>query len=236
MSTTRANTITCTRCQSSQTVSEVESANADRHPTYHAQVLERRFMGFPCAACGATLVVERELLYSELSRGIFVAVFPRDRRPDAAALEGLVADLYRGSFLTDAPEIVRRSADNVRPRLVFGYEELREKLVIADARLDDGLVEALKLLVIEEAGWGPAEGLLLDGVTADGALVLVRRVPDGVEPSEVSAYAAAYAVDRVAYDTLAADRARVAQLLAPLFTGPYVNVDRCRAEAPALEV
>jgi len=183
-------------------------------------VLAGTFMRFDCIGCRATIEVEHDLLYSDLERQLFIGVFPRPSRGDAASCANLIEETFRTTFLEAAPAPVRRSATAITRRIVFGYDELREKVVARDAGLDDRVVEALKLVLIQDAGWKRGS-LLLDAVDED-RLRFARITGVGVEPVSVA---------RGMYQELVSEQDRLAILLAPLFDGPYVHVSRCMEAA-----
>jgi hypothetical protein len=216
MSTTVPCDVTCGACGRAQSVLIADSANVQRWPAWREQVLAATFMRFRCAGCGDTIVVEHDLLYVDLERHLFVGVFPRPRRAAADACARLIEDTFRTTFLEEAPAPVRLGAPVIRRRVVFGYDELRDKVVAFDAGLDDRIVEAVKLTVILDAGWQDTP-LHLHAVD-DAWLELARITDAGVEPVRIA---------RALYDDLAADAAQLAVLLAPLFGGPYVHVARC---------
>lgn len=165
MSTFARVPVRCPACGVSTQARLAESANAGRHPAFRAQVLDGTFMRVRCSGCGAHTVVERELLYTDLSRGQLIGVFPSERRVDGASIDAG----FRSVMETLASEPgLAGSAIGLR-RVVFGYAELREKLVMAEAGLDDRVIEALKLVLLGRTGWVVAgsRGLLLVAADAD---------------------------------------------------------------------
>jgi CpXC motif protein len=220
MSTTVTIDLACPVCGHAQSAQVAESANVQRAPIWRDQVLARTFMRVACSACRAPIVLERELLYTDLERGLFIAVFPRGRRGEADALAAVVERAFQAAFVEQAPAAVRASAPAIDRRVVFGYDELREKVVARDAAIDDRALEALKLMLGDAAppgGTGAAPALTL--LAADHAwLELAIMTPLGVETHRVA---------RSLLDDLAAGRAQLATVLAPLFDGPYVHASRC---------
>lgn len=196
MSTFASVPLPCPSCGHTSTVRLAESANAARHPPFRAQVLAGTFMRFVCEQCHEATVVERELLYTDLPRGQAIGVFPSERRGDGGAME-------RGfDTMVDQLALEPGLAGRTLPmrRIVFGYAELREKLICADAGLDDRVVEALKLVLLARTTWvsGGSRGLLLVAVEPDQ--LVFEQV--GVTTDSAPVHSR---VPREAYERLAAD-------------------------------
>lgn len=120
------------------------------------------------------------------------------------------------------PKAVAAIGERLHVRVVFGHEELREKVLCADLGLDDVLVEILKLELLvarPELLAGGVGILVLDGMV-DDALALVA--------DEDGHYQAAgeVRVARRAHDALAARRDELAATYPALFGGTYVNALR----------
>lgn len=140
--------------------------NIQRTPQARQQVLERTLHKLESAGCH----VEKAFMYLDLPRGqAFLVQPPRERfryREASAALERMLAVL---------PEAMRAQAQQVR--VVFGLEELREKLVAADAGLDDRAVELMKVAVMHDHPVLLRRARLrlsLDRVDAQGAAFLAQ--------------------------------------------------------------
>jgi hypothetical protein len=178
MSITRAVSIACSACGVELRTDVVDSLNAGRHPHLRERLLARRLHRFVCGACEGPISVDKEVVYVDFDRGqLFVAAPDAERGSgrEAAWVEA-AAGLFTRWLRDRAPSIVRREAGTIAVRLCFGLEELREKVVVDDARLDDRVVEAVKaaLMVaeprLEAAG---VAALSLDGIEEDGALRFV---------------------------------------------------------------
>jgi len=113
--------------------------NIQRTPAARQQVLDRTLHKLEDAGWH----VEKAFMYLDLPRGqAFLVQPPRERyrhRDASAQLERMLAVL---------PAAMRAQAQQVR--VVFGLEELREKLVAADAGLDDRAVELMKVAVMHD--------------------------------------------------------------------------------------
>lgn len=121
------------------------------------------------------ITIDRSFLYVDLDRRQVLGVFPRDARAEADQHARHLQDTYERWFCTDASQWIRERAQTCLVRACFGLEELREKLVADEARLDDYRLELLKcLLLAQDPQFESAEvaTLRLDRVTDDGMLEL----------------------------------------------------------------
>ncbi len=148
-------------------------AHVGRAPQVRTAILDRTFHRFVCR-CGKTTAVDVPLEYFDVDRGHLILVGAvADHAAWRAFEHQLEATLLRalqwGSPL--ASDLVGRLA----PRVVFGLEALREKLVLADAGLSDGLIECVKLRAIANDPELSRGRMRVEQVTADDTL-LVRHV------------------------------------------------------------
>ncbi|MDP2310699.1 MAG: CpXC domain-containing protein [Pseudomonadota bacterium] len=223
MSTFAKVSVPCPACGVTTPARLAESANAGRHPAFRAQVLDGTFMRVRCGGCGAHTVVERELLYTDLRRGQLIGVFSTELRADGASIDAG----FRTVMEALAAEPGLAGSTITLRRVVFGYAELREKLVGADAGLDDRVIEALKLVLLARTGWMTAgsRGLLLVAAEAD-TLVFEQCGVTGPEGRAVVAR-----VPRVLADRLAADLPALATFLPVPADASWVSVHRLAAIA-----
>jgi hypothetical protein len=237
MSTLYTAPFCCADCGAIVDVRIADSLNANRLPEARRWVLDRTLFQAPCA-CGRTITALHPLLYVDFDRGLWIQVVPEDQRPAYSAREPEVVAAFRAAFDPGrGPRFLSSLGALVTPRLAYGYEELREKVVGADAGLDDALIEALKLelLAIQpELRQRGAMLLTLDGAGADALRFLAYHFPRG-GPGEILGDVR---VPRAVYDALAVRRAMLRDSYPSLFQGVYVNVQRYRFEpalpAPAL--
>lgn len=115
--------------------------NVQRTPTARQRILARTF--HRVGTDSAALQVEKAFIYLDLARGQALLVQPpreRFRHAEASAqLDRMLA------VLTDA----MRAQIHVK-RVVYGLEELREKIVAAEAGLDDRAVELMKAALVHD--------------------------------------------------------------------------------------
>jgi hypothetical protein len=146
-----------------------ESLNAERHPQLRAAVLARTLHTERCGGCGERVVVLSRLVYVDLGRRQLIGVYlDEDRARERICGEELLAAYER--CVVTGPAFLRAVADDFLVRVVFSYEELREKLVADEAELSDLALEATKLDLLgdERLRSLAAVTLRLDEVRADG--------------------------------------------------------------------
>lgn len=232
MSTLYSARFECADCGATLDVRVADSLNANRMPDARRWVLDRTLFQAACS-CGRTITALHPFLYVDFDRGLWVQVVPEDQRPAYHAREPEVLAAYRAAFDPAAgPRSLPSLGALVTPRLAYGYEELREKVVGGDAMLDDALVEALKLELLAtqpELGQRGVMLLTLDAADAEALRFRGYGFPPG-GPGELLGDAT---VPRAVYDALAARRAAVRDSYPQLFEGVYVNVQRYRFEPAA---
>jgi hypothetical protein len=216
--------VTC-ECGTQIVLRLADSVNAVRHPHLRQQVLDRALHGFACSECGHAFTVEKELLYIDFERAQFIGVFPQSERERERECGEQLLQAFQRAMRDEAPQMIRERADSFLVRICFGYEELREKLIIDDARLSDLIVEALKLQLIGADGWFLDHGvrtLRLESVDERGALAFVPEWPDAPpddwERRPIAAERALYDALLPHLDELAARR--------ELALGPHVSLLR----------
>lgn len=222
MSITTNHELQCT-CGEIVQAQVVESLNAVNHPELRDEVMDRALHVFACGYCGATQMLEHPFLYVDFDRRQLIGVYRVDDLTRARECAEHVMEVYCQRLRDDAPELVRERAKEFLVRVVFGYEELREKLVADDAGLSDLVLEALKIELIAGDERIRAAGVVtlrLDAVTGAGDLTFIGdwMVPPRV-PLEVS-------VPRAAYDEVAAGRATLLERIPGLASGPHVSLLR----------
>jgi hypothetical protein len=209
MSTWFDEQVICPACSAELTARLAHGVHVARAPEVRAQVLERSFHRVVCA-CGEVFRARRAVVYTDVDRKQWIQVALDDERPIWPELEVATSTLFERAF-TGSP-LAREVREGMRLRLVFGYEELREKLVVWAAALDDAVVECLKLRAIERRPELARGTLVVDRVD-HGALVLVPEGHDAIVV-DADAVAAAHA------DT------RLPPRFPELFAGRYVAIHR----------
>ena len=222
MSTWQELTITCPRCAAQIRTRVAEGVHITRVAHVREEIVARRFHGFACGACRETIRVQKSFVYTDFGRKHWVLVALAAEVAAWPAWEAQLRGDVAHAFDRGSP-LVHEIARGFQVRVVFGYEELREKLVVWDAGLDDALVECVKVRALAED----------PGLAAPGSRLLVHRVdPDDRCHAHWYARAAdprpARALALPAEWTAAAvrDRASLATRFAELFGGGFVSVNR----------
>ena len=148
-------TIACPNCGTEAEVQRSASVNADLRPDLRAAILDGSFQATACPNCGTKLRLPPHLTYLELGRQTWIAVEPANQIEDWDAIEDSVWSVYDRAFGSGAPPAVRDLAGDVRPRLVFGWPALREKLIATDLGLDDITLELLKMSIMRHVNGPP---------------------------------------------------------------------------------
>jgi hypothetical protein len=167
VSIVHARVVTCA-CGARVELSHVESLNGARHPHLRQRVLDRALHTARCGACGAGRRWRSRLTYVDLERRQLIGVYLHDDRPHARiCAEELVG--VHDRCMRNGPTAIRAIADDCLVRVVFGYEELREKLVCDDAGVRDLALEAAKHELMAEPALQAmgAVTLRLDAVEGD---------------------------------------------------------------------
>jgi hypothetical protein len=219
----------CPDCGAALDVRVADSLNANRLPEARQWVLDRTLFQKPCA-CGRMVTAIHPFLYADFEHGLWIQVLPEDQRPTYHATEADVLAAYRVAFdPARGPNFISALGALVAPRVVYGYEELREKIVAADAQLDDALVEAFKLELLVGQPELPRSGVALLTLDAVDDRTLSFRAY-GFPPGGPGEILGEIGVARTLYAALAERAAAVRDSYPALFGGVYVNVQRYRFE------
>ena len=235
MSITRTERVSCA-CGTPLEVTVADSLNAGRHPHLKQALLDRSLHVFRCEACGSPLVIEKDLLYFDFERKQFFCMYPRHERAREAELGAEVKRAYAAWMLENAPRFIVQQGREFLVRVCFGYEELREKLVIDDAGLADLVVEAVKIDVLTADPWFEQAGVItlrLDAVLPDGSL---RLLPEWLEPQPPPGAEPRIAtVARAIYDEIEARWGEILVRHPGLAAGAHVSLLRLLVAAAAPE-
>jgi hypothetical protein len=167
MSVTGRRTLACRGCGAAVEGMSIESANPARHPPFRDQLLARTLLRTACPGCGAPHEHFDRFVWTDLRGGLCACVVHEADRDDWADLEQEARDALSLPLREEGPDAVRAWGAGIAIRLVFGLEELRDKVVCSMHGLDDRLVEAAKLEL--------PPGAMLDDAVPGEALTF-RRV------------------------------------------------------------
>jgi hypothetical protein len=176
MSTWQHVTVRCPRCASDVSVRVADGVHITRVPHVREQILARTFHTFTCASCSSMFPVTKRLVYTDFDRDHWILVGLAGDEATWPASEAQLNKDITMAFDHGSP-LVHWIANRIRSRVVFGYEALREKLVIWDAGIEDGVIECMKLRAIATDPTLGAAGsqLVVDRIGDDGSIHFIWR-------------------------------------------------------------
>lgn len=131
--------ITCPRCGKTGSFTVWHSINTDTDPEMRDAVRDGSAFIFECRKCGHRIPVNYGFLYHQPDERMMLHYCPNDESVNECLTiygkNGKMAEMQLDGYLT---------------RIVRSINELREKLFIFDACLDDRVIEVMKLLYISE--------------------------------------------------------------------------------------
>jgi hypothetical protein len=183
---------TCGQCGTAAAERLAGSVNADNRPDLRAEILAGEFQAMTCPSCGTRLRLPVHLSYLDMGRGNWILAEGAERVAEWREVEAAGRAIFEECYGSEASPVVRGLGRGLRPRLVFGWAALREKLLCDDLGLDDVVVEFAKLTMLRT----------IPGATVDVAreLRLVGGESDELHfvwiESETEAYGEGTAVPR----------------------------------------
>jgi hypothetical protein len=143
MSIYHPTSVTCT-CGHSFPAHVAHTLNVRRSPDLRERILRLQLHRVICPRCKQELTVERPMSYVDPDRNAIFFVQPRGKRVNHRR------DSKRLAAATTHLPARLSPAKGRQARVIYGLDELREKLVAQDAGVDDRVVELLKALVLHE--------------------------------------------------------------------------------------
>lgn len=222
MSMFKRQTLTCPACAEVFEVDVVDSVNADRRPDLRAKILDGSFQVQECPSCGATFRIDPLFNYLDIGRGQWISVQPVSGIGDWTLHEEEANVTFRKAYGDAAPPAAREIGEGLRPRLVFGWAALREKLLAADEAIDDLDLECAKLAVIRGFGGAPIRtGVEFRMLQAEGDTLFVTWIE-----AESEATVDALTAPRSLIGSIGAAPETWNPIKAQLSQGPFVDVQR----------
>ncbi len=212
----------CGACGTDNIVSYAASLNADRRPDLRAAILDGSFQAVKCEKCAAALRLPAHMSYLDVGRGQWTLVESYAEIPNWRETEAEARATYDLNFGPDADEAAREIGAELKPRLVFGWPALREKIVCADLSLRDDLLELLKMSIVANVAGSP--------VADETELRLVGGGDKTLDflwlESATEKFISGLQVPRVAYDEIEDDIDDWASMLTSLDGNLYVDMKR----------
>ena len=143
MSISRDEIITCPKCGNQAPFMIWRSVKTMIDPEMKAAVRDGSAFLFTCPKCGNQAVIDYGFLYHQMEDRIMI--FYAETDEDA---EGFMSSFRKDKFPVEMQDILGDFLnDNYLVRIVRSRYELREKLEIFDAGLDDRIIEIFKIFL-----------------------------------------------------------------------------------------
>lgn len=126
------------------------SVNADRRPDFRNAILNGSFQQEECEHCGKVFRLEPEVTYIDVARRQWILVRPAGLRAEWPQLEEDARETYRLAYGDEAADAAREIGATLQPRVAFGWAALREKVLCAEAGIDDVALELTKLMLLRD--------------------------------------------------------------------------------------
>jgi hypothetical protein len=136
----------CPMCDAEVGFELVHSVNADRRPDLRAAILDRSFQRQACPGCGHSFRMAPEFSYLDVGRKQFIAVYPGDKLPQWVDYERRAQASFAKAYGPGSG--AEKLGAQMRARCVFGWGALNEKLLAAEAGIDDRTLELAKIAVL----------------------------------------------------------------------------------------
>jgi hypothetical protein len=217
--------IPCPSCGVKVSFEAVNSVNAVGRPDLRVAIMEGRFQKQACGKCGKEFRMDPRFSYIDAGRGQWIAVFPEPDLDEWRVREEEVVRLFDKAFGKGASGMARDIGKTLRPRLVFGWPALWEKLAIDDAKLDDVRIELLKLGLLRnvpETPFALTNELRFISAPEDGTKELAFAWID----STTSDFLQGLRVPRELYDDTAKDAAQWQALRSDFDGATFVDLKR----------
>jgi hypothetical protein len=150
-------TVTCGQCGTATPIRLAGSINADNRPDLRAAILDGAFQAETCPGCGTSLRLPVHLSYLDMGRGNWILAEGAERLTEWREIETAAHAVFEQSYGPGANPLAHELGRGLRPRLVFGWPALREKLLCDDLGLDDITVELVKLAMLRAIPGAPLD-------------------------------------------------------------------------------
>lgn len=136
----------CPMCDAEVSFELVHSVNAGRRPDLRAAILDRSFQRQACPGCGHSFRMAPEFSYLDVGRKQFIAVYPGDKLAQWGEYERRSQASFAKAYGPGSG--AEKLGAQMQTRCVFGWGALNEKLIAADAGIDDRTLELAKIAVM----------------------------------------------------------------------------------------
>ncbi|SFE29057.1 CpXC protein [Peptostreptococcaceae bacterium pGA-8] len=132
-------TVTCPECGQEQDFIVWHSLNGDLNPEAKQQLLDGKLFHFECSNCGHRSNVDYGMLYHDMTNQVMVYFADEDS----------VAETL--TTMNDTENKIGIPMPEYRKRVVTDQNALREKAIIFNQKLDDRVIEIIKLIYYSNA-------------------------------------------------------------------------------------
>lgn len=220
MSLFHSTELVCPHCGQTSAHDVFDSVNADRRPDLREAILDQSLQRVACPHCQGSFRTEPQLNYIDVARGQWLAAFQRDRIEQWQTLEGVAMEGFNRAYGPTSSAAEQELGASLNPRVVFGWDALREKLLAQDADIGDVSLEQLKLMLQRDMQEPPlplgAELRLTEVLPDSAELTLAVQDRQGEVLEELT-------VPRELLDEIVADPSGWEALRAELSTGVFVD-------------
>ena len=147
----------CPACQTKVSFQAVHSVNADRRPDMRDAIIAGSFQREPCPKCGKAFRLDPKFNYLDVGRNQWFAVFSHLEADRWQENEDEVTPIFELAFGSKASAPAQELGANIKPRLVFGWPALWEKLAVDDHDLDDVQLELMKVGILKAMDESPLD-------------------------------------------------------------------------------
>jgi len=179
--------VSCPVCSTPTRFDLVYSVNADRRPDLRGQILDNTFQRIACPGCGDFYRIEPEFTLMHVAESQFIAVWPSSGLAHWRDFEARSEVAFDSAYGPGASKTAAEIGRELEPRVAFGWEAAREKLLARDLGIDDRTLELAKLALLrtqDDLPLGPGNALRLVAVDDEQNLVFGQFPTAAAAPTE----------------------------------------------------
>jgi hypothetical protein len=217
--------VPCPSCGTQVSFEAVNSVNAVSRPDLRDAILSGDFQKQRCESCGKEFRMEPRFNYIDANRGQWILAFPEPDLDEWRVREEEALRLFDKALGKRGSAVAQDIGRSMRPRLVFGWAALWEKIGIHEAGLDDVQIELLKIGLLRNVPDSPfalTNELRFVNLPQDGTGELALAWVD----STTTEFLQGMRVPRELYDDVATEEAQWRSLRADFDGAMFVDVRR----------
>ena len=173
MSLNTEQSIRCPKCGQMKSMTVWQSIRAE-DTDLKADILKRKLNIFECDICGAQALYPEPLLYTDDEQKLMITFAPCSDKKTRDKLYAEIRDTSRKSGELE-------SLDGYNLRFVSDYNDLMEKILIFDNKLNDKVIEFIKLMILSQEPEKASKRRVIFGKCEDEKIeFLVQDTSDGM--------------------------------------------------------